>query len=224
VPSPDIDERAGGERRAGSPPGGRTADQGRTDARLERLLRDRKTIRAIGFDDAPFTRASRRVPLAGVVCAGTRFEGLVWGRITRDGADANAEIERLLHGKKFLPQLHVVLLDGIAFGGFNVVDLPALAESLRIPCVAVMRRAPDLAAIERVLRRLPRAKKRLAMLGRAGEIHEHAPFVFQVAGASASVMQRVLSQVTDRGHVPEALRLAHLIGSAVMTGESGRRA
>ena len=29
---------------------------------------------------------------------------------------------------------------------------------------------------------------------------------------------------TDNGHVPEALRLAHFIGSAVMTGESSNRA
>ena len=40
-----------------------------------------------------------------------------------------------------------MLLDGIAFGGFNVVDLPALAESLGVPCASVMRRVPDLAAM-----------------------------------------------------------------------------
>lgn len=191
---------------------------------LEKLLRDGRTIRTIGFDDAPFTRTSRRVPIAGVVCAGTRFEGLVWGRVTCDGWNANAEIERLLRGRKFLPQLHVVLLDGIAFGGFNVVDLPALAHTLRLPCVAVMRQVPDLAAVERVIRRLPRPSRRMACLARAGAIYEHPPFVFQVAGAPPSVVHRVLARVTDRGHVPESLRLAHLIGSAVVTGESGRRA
>jgi endonuclease V-like protein UPF0215 family len=196
----------------------------KADRRIEELLRRGKTIRTIGFDDAPFTRASRRVPLAGVVCAGTRFEGLVWGRVSRDGWNANDAIVGLLRGKKFLPQLHAVLLDGIAFGGFNVVDLPALAESLALPCASVMRRSPDLPAVERAMQRLPRAAKRMALLRRAGEIHVHAPFVFQVAGCSARVFQRVLERVTDRGHVPESLRLAHLIGSAVVLGESGRRA
>jgi hypothetical protein len=33
-----------------------------------------------------------------------------------------------------------------------------------------------------------------------------------------------LHRLSDRGHVPEALRLAHLIGSAVEKGESGRQA
>lgn len=35
---------------------------------------------------------------------------------------------------------------------------------------------------------------------------------------------RVLNRVTDTGKVPEALRLAHLIGSAVKTGQSSKRA
>jgi endonuclease V-like protein UPF0215 family len=33
-----------------------------------------------------------------------------------------------------------------------------------------------------------------------------------------------LKRLTDRGNVPEALRLAHLIGSAVVMGESSKRA
>ena len=42
------------------------------------------------------------------------------------------------------------LLDGIAFGGFNVLDLPRLARTLRRPCVSVMRKLPDLPAMERL--------------------------------------------------------------------------
>jgi hypothetical protein len=37
-------------------------------------------------------------------------------------------------------------------------------------------------------------------------------------------MADALTQLTDTGHVPECLRLAHLIGSAVKTGTSGQRA
>jgi len=35
---------------------------------------------------------------------------------------------------------------------------------------------------------------------------------------------RKAPNLTDTGHVPEALRLAHLIGSAIMTGQSSNRA
>src|SRR5213082_2973835 len=127
-----------------------------------------RTLRAIGFDDVPWRhRRGGRVGLVGAVCAGTRFEGMVFGSVRRDGWRATDAVVGLLAGRKFLPQLHLVLLDGIAFGGFNLVDLPRLAAVLQRPCVAVMRKQPDLPAMARL---------------------------------------------TDRGHVPEALRLAHLIG------------
>ena len=164
------------------------------------------------------------MPLAGVVCSGTRFEGLVWGRVRRDGWNATEALCRLLLPGKFLPQLHLVLLDGLAFGGFNLVDLPQLATRLQRPCVALMRRPPDLEAVHRALDRLPGAARRRALLARAGPIHRLGGFVFQVQGALPGDVARALPRLTDRGHVPEALRLAHLIGAAVVQGESGRRA
>jgi endonuclease V-like protein UPF0215 family len=184
-----------------------------------------RTLRAIGFDDAPFERRRHRdVAVAGVVCAGTRLEGLVWGRLRQDGWNATAALSRLLLGGKFLPQLHLVLLDGLSFGGLNLVDLPALAARLQRPCVAVMRRAPDLAGMERAIRSLPGAERRLALLRAAGPVHETGRFTFQVAGAEPSAVADALARLTDRGGVPEALRLAHLVGAAVRRGESGRRA
>jgi endonuclease V-like protein UPF0215 family len=148
----------------------------------------------------------------------------VWGRVRRDGWNATEALAALLRGGKFLPQVHLVLLDGIALGGFNVVDLPALAAALSRPCVAVMRRPPDLAAVEAALRHLPRPAARLARIARAGPIHRLAGFTFQVQGVAPEEAAAALVRLTDRGKVPEALRLAHLIGAAVRTGESGRRA
>jgi hypothetical protein len=190
-----------------------------------RLPAPDRTIRVIGFDDAPFAkRPNARVPICGVVCATTRFEGMVWGEVRRDGWGATDELCRLLIGGKFLPQIHLVLLDGLAFGGFNVVDLPRLAATLERPCVAVMRKQPNLAAVEAALQRLTRPDERMALFRKGGAIHQAGPFVFQVAGAEPDEVARGLARLSDRGNVPEALRLAHLIGSAVRQGESGRRA
>ncbi len=184
-----------------------------------------RALRAIGFDDAPFVRRrGGRVHVAGVVCAGTRFEGMVWGHVRQDGWDATEALARLLESGKFLPQLHLVLLDGLSFGGFNLVDLEALARRLGRPCVAVMRRPPDLAAVERAVRRLPRPERRLAWIARAGPVHVRPPFAFQVRGAPPDAIAEALRRITDRGNVPEPLRLAHLVGAAVRRGESGRRA
>jgi len=184
-----------------------------------------RTLRVIGFDDVPWRHRRRgAVGLVGAVCAGTRFEGMLYGSVRRDGWRATLTLERLLLESKFLPQLHLVLLDGIAFGGFNLVDLPRLAHTLQRPCVSLMRRLPDLAAMERAARRLPRAPARLAVLRRAGPIHVSGPFVYQVHGADPREIAAAHRRLTDTGNVPEALRLAHLIGGAFAYGQSGKRA
>lgn len=192
---------------------------------LASLLRLNRAIRVIGFDDAPFVRRrGSRVAISGIVCANTRFEGMVWGYVRQDGWNATDTICQLLIGSKFLPQLHILLLDGIAFGGFNIVDLPLLSQRLALPCVSVMRHLPNLSAMETALRRLPQPEKRLKILQRAGTIHAFPPFYFQVCGETPEVISGVLQRLTDCGNVPEALRLAHLIGAAVIQGESGRSA
>ena len=190
-----------------------------------RLPTPPRALRAIGFDDAPHPRRRGvRVELAGVVCRGTRFEGLLWGHVRKDGWGATERLVQMLRGSKYLAQVHLVLLDGIAFGGLNVVDLPALAAAVERPCMAVMRRLPDLPAMERAIRKLPRPTRRLERLRRAGPIHSRPPFVFQVCGLDPERAHDALLRLTDTGHVPEALRLAHLIGSAVQGGQSRGRA
>jgi endonuclease V-like protein UPF0215 family len=81
-----------------------------------------------------------------------------------------------------------------------------------------MRHPPDLVAMERAIRRLP------AAWSTAGPVCTAGRFTFQVAGAEPLAVADALARLTDRGEVPEPLRLAHLVGSAVRRGESGRRA
>ena len=193
--------------------------------KLDYLLRNRRQIRTIGFDDAPFIRHSNApVSVAGIVCSLTRFEGMLWGNIQADGFDSTERLIQMLLPSKFYPQLHLVLLDGIGMGGLNLIDLPLLAQQLQLPCVAVMRKFPKLEKMKSAIALLPHPEKRLQLLAKAGKIHTHPPFYFQVCGLSAEITVRILQRLTDRGNVPEALRLAHLITSAVINGESGNRA
>ncbi len=188
-------------------------------------LRSGRALRVVGFDDGPFgRRRGLPVPVAGAVCRDCRFEGLVWGQVSRDGLDATDRLCGLLEGGKFLPQLHAVLLHGITLGGLNVVDLEALHQRLGIPCMAFLRKAPDFPAFEAALKKLPDAAERLAVCRRAGPEHRAESGYFQVCGLDPQMVPGMLARLTEHGKVPEALRLAHLIARAVVTGESGRRA
>jgi endonuclease V-like protein UPF0215 family len=92
---------------------------------LEYLLKHHRTIRVIGFDDAPFKRGSGEpVAIAGIVCGLTRFEGMVWGEIEPDGWNATEVICQLLENSKFLPQLHLYYSMGLALGDSILLICP----------------------------------------------------------------------------------------------------
>ena len=192
---------------------------------LASLLRSGRKPTVVGFDDGPFEKKERAiVPVCGVVCSGTRFEGMLWGQTIHDALNATEVVSRMLTGSKFASQAHVVLLDGITMGGMNVLDLPFLHQAVGVPVVAVMRRMPNIDKFKQVIQRIPNASERLRRLEAAGPLYQTENAVFQVIGESPEVISLLLPRLTDVGKVPECLRLAHLITSAVVTGVSGRRA
>ena len=117
-----------------------------------------------------------------------------------------------------------MLLDGIAIGGFNIIDLALLSESLQRPCIAVMRKQPNILKIHQALNNFADAERRKQLIAKAGEIYIRQQFCFQVKGCTADEAGQALIQITDQGNVPESLRLAHLIGAAIKTGQSTGRA
>ncbi|MBA4368854.1 MAG: DUF99 domain-containing protein [Desulfobacterium sp.] len=192
---------------------------------LKTLIERNLQIRVIGFDDAPFQkRRNSAIYITGAVCAGTVFEGMLWGKVQKDGSDATDVLSGMVTSSKFHEQIHMVLTDGLAFGGFNLIDLPELASQLDRPCVAVMRKPPDIPAIQKALRHFDDCPHRLELLEKAGPVHQTDNFCFQVIGEHPDITAEALKRISNQGNVPEALRIAHLIGSAVVSGQSGRRA
>ena len=194
-------------------------------ANLTSLLDRDRRIRVLGIDDGPFVRGqTKNVLVVGAVCAGTRFEGLLTTHVRPDGFNATRRLAKMITNSKFHEQLHVVLLDGITLGGFNVVDVGALHGALGIPVITVMRRHPDFDAVFGVVDKLSNPSRRRRQMATAGPVFEGEQVFFQTRGAEPKVVIELLRRLTDVGHVPEALRVAHLIASGVVAGESGRRA
>ena len=74
-------------------------------------------MNVIGFDDGPFAREHRGdVLLVGAVCAGTRLDGVVSGRVRRDGKNAAARMIELVRASQFT-HVRAVMLQGIAVAG-----------------------------------------------------------------------------------------------------------
>ncbi|MGK4005716.1 DUF99 family protein [Sorangium sp. So ce1036] len=180
----------------------------------------------IGVDDAPFAREHRGdVPVVGAVFAGLRLEGVLSTRVRRDGRNATAAIAAMISGCRFYAQAQVVLLQGIAVAGFNVVDIAALHDALALPVVVVARRLPDLPAIrDALLSRVRGGRRKWALIERAGPMEPVAGVYVQRAGISLEDAGALISRLSVHGRLPEPLRAAHLIAGGLATGESRGRA
>jgi uncharacterized protein len=179
----------------------------------------------IGFDDAPFLRSHRGdVLLIGVVVSRTRLDGVVSTRVRRDGSNSTSRIISLIEGSQFTGHVRAILLQGIAVAGFNVIDVHRLYEALGIPVVAVARRQPDFASIERALRRIPGGDRKWKLIEKLGPMEPVRSVFVQRTGIELADAKALLKVTTLHGNLPEPLRLAHLIAGGVTTGKSRGRA
>ena len=176
----------------------------------------------IGFDDAPFPKTHRGdVPLVGVVYARGRLDGMLIGKVRRDGANATRAVTALVEGSRFRGHIQAVLLQGIAVGGFNVFDIQALHDALGLPVLVLARKQPDLAAIERALRtRVPGGTRKWALIQEAGPMERCGGVWVQRRGLSLEQAEATIRLHAQHGALPEPLRVAHLVGAALVTGHS----
>jgi endonuclease V-like protein UPF0215 family len=185
----------------------------------------RRISHVIGFDDAPFARVHRGdVAVIGAVFAGARLEGVLSGRVRRDGRNSTAVVIDMVRHSRFRAHLQAVLLQGIAFAGFNVVDIHALHAALGVPVIVVARHRPDMAAIRRALAtRVPGGARKLRLIERAGPMEPLAGVYVQRAGIAVERTVELLQRLAVYSKLPEPLRTAHLIAGGITTGESRHR-
>jgi hypothetical protein len=189
----------------------------------------RKEIRIIGWDDAKHTRKTKTAILVGPIFRGGQFlDGMLSVRITRDGLDSTEKIARSILKSRHYDQLSVIMLDGITFAGFNLVDIHALYKRTNLPVIAIQRKQPNmrefLGAIKKVFSDW---KVRIEIVKRTGKVIEFnkngKQLYYQFAGIDRSRVEQILDISTVRGNVPEPIRVAHLIAGG-LSGESRGRA
>jgi endonuclease V-like protein UPF0215 family len=179
----------------------------------------------IGFDDAPFPPQHRGdVLVIGAVYSGERLEGVLSGKVRRDGVNATRILIHLIMESRFVSHTQLLMLQGIAFAGFNIVSLHGLHQATGIPVLAVTRRAPNLAAIKRaLLNRVSGGQRKWALIEEAGPSEPIAGIYIQRAGLTFAEAAAVIQRFSIHGAIPEPLRSAHIIAGGVMGGRSRQR-
>lgn len=183
-------------------------------------------IRVVGFDDGTFRFKGRgRTILVGVVMKGNEdVVGVLTRWIEVDGRDATEKMIDAVKGSRF-KDLRIIMLKGITYGGFNLIDVERLTEETGLPVIIVIRKKPDLDAMRRALRKhFPDAGERIALLKKAGEVREmvEGKLYYQAFNIPPEQAEEVIRITQKSSLIPEPLRLAHMIASAVMCGESRR--
>lgn len=185
----------------------------------------RSISHVVAFDDSPFARTHRGdVWVVGAVFCGPRLDGVMSAKVRRDGANATRTLIRRITRSRFAPQLQLIMLQGIAVAGFNVVDIHQIHDTLKLPVIAVARRPPDMAAIKRaLLTRVPGGKRKWSLIESLGPMVPVAGIHAQFVGLSREQVEGVIRRFALYSTIPEPLRAAHLIAGGMIGGESGQR-
>jgi len=185
----------------------------------------KKEIRVIGIDDSPFDKFKKgKVLVVGTVFRGGLFlDGILSTKVNIDGNDATNNIIAMINGCKFKPQLQCIFLDGIAVGGFNVIDIKELNNKTKIPIIVIIRRNPNIEKIKKTLIKINK-KSKIKLIEKAGSVIPIGKIYIQLNGLSIEKAKELLKIVCTRSLIPEPIRIAHLIASGITFGESRGKA
>ncbi len=189
----------------------------------------KKETRVIGFDDGPFVHIKgNKALLVGVILRSREYlDGILSTHVTIDGLDATEKIRDLINNSRHCDQLRIILLDGLAVAGFNLIDIHRLSKETKKAVIAVTATKPNRAQFIDALKNLDNYEKRLAIVERAGEVKSieiNGKWIyFQYAGITEEEAKTILKNTSVRGAIPEAIRMAHIIASGIVDGESRGR-
>ena len=181
----------------------------------------KRDVRVMAVDDGPFQFGDSETFLVGLVVRGSSYlEAAYMGLVEVDGTNVTEVIEGLVDVSKQGDQLKAMFLDGLTFAGFNVVDIDALHEATGIPVITVVDKTPSgediLSALKANFKDWERRWKLLsAPAVHRFELPDGAALTCHLAGIEEAEARELVRLTTVRGHIPEPLRMADLIASAL---------
>ncbi|MGP8128988.1 MAG: DUF99 family protein [Candidatus Bathyarchaeia archaeon] len=179
--------------------------------------------RIVGVDDGAFQIRRGAVGTAVIVAVlfqGCQISATRIGRIEVDGTDANSVLIALLKTLAY----DVVMLSGISFGGFNLVDIKRLSRETGKPVIVVIGGRPNNTAVQQALRgHFEDWKRRWQTVRNAGSLYSCRPLVkepkvyFEVKGCSPSFARKLITSSSMISRLPEPIRVAGLLARGLAT-------
>jgi hypothetical protein len=147
-----------------------------------------------------------------------RIRGVRVGTIEVDGTDARSVLKSLVRTLSY----DLVMLSGISFGGFNVIDISRLSSELKKPIIAISGGRPDNRAVRRALKdHFADWETRWRCVRSAGRLYtckplKHEPkLYFEVKGATPNYARRIIMRTAVISRLPEPVRVASIIAKGL---------
>jgi len=186
-----------------------------------------RSAKCIGIDDGPFPpkfpNTPSHAPLVAVCLKGPHLYRVQTGWITVDGLDATDRAQALLEKLPKAP----ILLSGVTFGGFNLIDPWKVQRRFRTPTIVVVGSRPNNNAVKRALvKHFPDWQERwkvIRSLGPLRSVHtmrDEPPVFYEAIGCSAVEAKQILVNNVWVSRVPEAVRVAGLVARGLFSETS----
>jgi len=176
-------------------------------------------LRVVGVEDGGFSRESsgrvaQKTLFVCVLLHENWIEDFQVEEITVDGLDASEKLISMLRCWTF----HTVMLAGVSFAGFNLVDPTLVFEEFSKPVITVSRTKPDNIAVKNaLLRHFEDWRIRWSIFEKLGPIHEvvsiinEAPLYVEVVGGDIEWASGLIRASAACCRIPEPIRVARLI-------------
>ena len=178
-----------------------------------------REFRIIGVEDGGFSRellgsGFLKALLVCVLLRGTCIEDFRADMITVDGLDASEKLITMLRKLSF----DVIMLAGVSFAGFNLVDPTSVFEKFHKPIIIVSRTEPNNIAVKNALilhfkdwQARWRVFQKLGPIYKVDSMPEEPPIYVEVIGAAIDWATKLIRASASCCRIPEPIRVAKLI-------------
>jgi endonuclease V-like protein UPF0215 family len=172
-------------------------------------------MRIVGVEDGSFQKnVTKKALLVAVLVTGSKIEHVKAFKVTVDGLDATERLSANIRDWTF----DALLLSGISFVGFNLIDPMKVFEAFGKPIIIISRTKPNNKTVKRALRaHFEDWETRWAIFEKLGPAHKTVtlfgkrPVYLEAVYADVEWAAQLICALASWGRLPEPLRVARLI-------------
>ncbi|MHB1709100.1 MAG: endonuclease dU [Thermoplasmataceae archaeon] len=181
----------------------------------------KKNYRAIGIDDGPFEKGKDAFStMVGVLMrADFLIESVSMKKISVDGTDSTGRIIEMVEND-FKRNAAVIMTYGVTFGGFNVADLFKVNLETAIPVISITRKRPDMSSVFSAIANTQQEADYKLGIMKSYHIQEFilengSSIFINPIGIDAKSSSSFIKKLTRTGNIPEPIRIANIVASAL---------